>query len=169
MKKQEMDLNFSSSKEIQTYIQAQMGLPQSNSDSPMLRHLKDLQDLEGNYVVKDFKVNQYSLQTLSMASFMIMFRTCFNPIDFDGRILRDLKNSYKTNEIGFFITALFFGTLGWSIITYRRNQILLLKKRFVFQQYKKQKFIEESLRLRTREELIEDKVPRIEYKDYFKK
>ncbi len=100
-----------------------------------------------------------------------IFRMLFNPVDYDGSIWREIKNSYKTNELGFFITLAFFGCLGWSIIRYRRNALLEQKKRFVYQQYKKKKFIEEALRLRTREQIIEGDtagLDRLEYKDYFK-
>ena len=98
-----------------------------------------------------------------------LFRQLFNPVDYDGRILRELKNSYKTNELGFFITFAFFASLFWSFARYRRNAILEQKKRFVYQQYRKKKFIEESLRIKTREQLISgEEIGKLEYKDYFK-
>ncbi len=100
----------------------------------------------------------------------MVFRTLLNPVDYDGRYWREIKSSYKTNELGFFITLAFFLSLGWSFAKYRRNAILEQKKRFVYQQYKKKKFIEESLRLRTREELVNpDPVEKLEYREYFRK
>lgn len=42
------------------------------------------------------------------------------------------------------------------------------KKRFVYQQYKRRKFLEESLRLRTREEILQG-VEKLEYREYFRK
>ncbi len=62
----------------------------------------------------------------------LIYRSLFNPIDYDGSFLRELKDSYKTNEIGFFITVSFFATLSWSFIVYRRNSILETKKRFIY-------------------------------------
>ena len=99
----------------------------------------------------------------------LIFRQLFNPIDYDGQVWRELKNSYKTNELGFFIAFSFVLALGWSFVKYRRYSILEQKKRFVYQQYKKKKFIEESLRLKTREELITDSTPQLGYKEYFRK
>ena len=55
---------------------------------------------------------------------MILFRNLFNPVDYDGRIWQGIKDSYKTNELGFFITAAFFACLSWSFLKYRRNSIL---------------------------------------------
>lgn len=81
-----------------------------------------------------------------------------NPVDYDGSTRRDLEESYKTNELGFFITLCFFGTLAWSVVTYRRNSLLVQKKRFAFQRYQRQKFLEDSLRLKSRESIINEKV-----------
>lgn len=61
-----------------------------------------------------------------------MFRSVFNPVDYDGRIINNIKNAYKTNELGFFITVAFFACLSWSFLRYRRNAILEQKKRFVY-------------------------------------
>ena len=55
---------------------------------------------------------------------MWLYRTVLCPVDFDGRIIKDLKDAYKTNELGFFIAASFFGALSWSFLKYRRNSIL---------------------------------------------
>eukprot|EP00347_Sterkiella_histriomuscorum_P011873 403370773 len=152
-----------------------MGLPGQSSGSPFSNHvisrnLKDFRDLDGTYLIRDKILNkpQYSLDRLGTHSAALLYRNLLNPIDFDGSVWQEVKNSYKTNEIGFFISVLFFVSLSWSFVSYRRNSILEQKKRFVYQQYKKQKFIEESLRIKSREELIEEKIQKIEYKQYFK-
>ena len=69
---------------------------------------------------------------MSLGTLMLLFRTGFNPIDYDGSAWQEVKNNYRTNEIGFFITLTFFGVLGWSLLEYRKNKLLYLKKRFVF-------------------------------------
>ena len=53
-----------------------------------------------------------------------LFRMLLNPVDYDGRVYRELVNSYKTNELGFFIARSFFVCLFWSFARYRRNAIL---------------------------------------------
>jgi hypothetical protein len=73
------------------------------------------------------RFNNYGVVAASL-----IFRSFNNPVDYDGRLLRELTNAYHTNEIGFFITLSFFATLGWSLMTYRRNTILEQKKRFIF-------------------------------------
>lgn len=54
----------------------------------------------------------------------LLYRSILNPVDWDGSFLVEIKNTYKTNEIGFFIGLSFMLTLSWSFMTYRRNSIL---------------------------------------------
>ena len=90
--------------------------------------------------------------------FNLIFRSYFNPVDYNGIFLREIEESYKTNELGFFITCCFFGTLFWNFLTIRRTSLLVQKKRFVFQRYQRNKFLEDSLRLKSREEIVNEKV-----------
>ena len=85
---------------------------------------------------------------------MGFYRTFLNPVDYDGRFMREIKNSYNTNEIGFFITVSFFAALGWSFLVYRRSTILGQRKRFLYQQYKRHKFLEDTLHLKSKQEII---------------
>ena len=150
------DFTFSSSAEVHTYVRAQLGMPTKEQEGmfdPRVANFKGLQS------------SGYSALALAPG---FAFRTMFNPVDYDGRYWREIKNSYKTNELGFFITMAFFLCLGWSFAKYRRNAILEQKKRFVYQQYKRRKFLEESLRLKTREELVQG-VEKLEYREYFRK
>lgn len=79
-------------------------------------------DLEGREYIKNFKSN--NLKEIGSNGFDIMFRTLLNPVDYDGSLWRNIKDSYKTNELGFFITLSFFVCLSWSFLKYRRNAIL---------------------------------------------
>ena len=88
----------------------------------------------------------------------LSFRMFFNPVDYDGCLWREVKNSYKTNEVGFFITLGFFVCLSWSFVTYRRSAILEQRKRFVYQRYRRNKFLEDNLKLKSRHEIIHEKV-----------
>ena len=72
---------------------------------------------------------------------------------------RGAQNTYTTNPVGFYIVLLYAIMMVNKIGRYRRNRILAEKKRFVYQQYLRKKFIEESLRLKESKKL--------EYKDYF--
>jgi len=66
-------------------------------------------------------------------------------------------DSYKTNELGFFISLCFVGIAGWSVFVYRRNSILEQRKRFLYQNYKRHKFLEDSLRLKSKSEIVNEK------------
>ncbi len=160
------DFTFSSSAEVKTFVRAKLGMPDSEKKGLIEPRIADFRGLNGELVAKQTNgIQNFSYQL----SKNYLFRTLFNPVDYDGRTWRDIKASYKTNELGFFIGFAFFICLGWSFAKYRRYSILEQKKRFVYQQYKKKKFIEESLRLKTREELISAEQPRLEYREYFKK
>ena len=54
----------------------------------------------------------------------IIFRSVFNPVDYDGRMIREIKDSYRTNELGFFIVVAFIGALSHSFASYRRLSLL---------------------------------------------
>ena len=54
-----------------------------------------------------------------------IFNTFFNPLEYNGSMLREAKDAYKTNELGFFIGLCFVGVFGWSIISYRRNSLVV--------------------------------------------
>ena len=66
---------------------------------------------------------------------LTVFNFLFNPLEYNGSILREAKDAYKTNELGFFIGLCFVGVFGWSLMSYRRNSLIVQKKRFIFQRY----------------------------------
>ena len=82
----------------------------------------------------------------------------FNPLDYNGQIWQEIKDSYRTNELGFFIVVAFVAALSQSFLAFRKNSLMAVKKRFAFQQYRRRKFLEDSLRLRSRTEIINEKV-----------
>ena len=63
----------------------------------------------------------------------MIFRTFFNPIDYNGQTKRDIMEAYQTNELGFGIGVAFALTICWSFFTYRKNAILESRKRLIFQ------------------------------------
>lgn len=81
-----------------------------------------------------------------------------NPVDYNGQVRQEIWANWKTNELGFLIGAAFFAALAHLFVSYRKYSLLVQKKRFAFQRYRRQKFLEDSLRLRSREEIIHEKV-----------
>jgi len=138
------DLTFSSSSEIRNFVRSRLEKP---SDDGGL--------LQGNYTLfrvnSDLPVsNSAGEDLLSQRTFLqnclSVFRMTFlNPVAFNGQVWRQVEDAYTTNEVGFFISLSFFGAVAWAFSTYRRNVILTAKKRFLFQQYKRHKFLEETL------------------------
>ena len=89
-----------------------------------MRYYKDYEELDGNKPIKELLNNRRSFTFLKGRTLVNVFRGLLNPVDYDGRHLREIKKAYKTNEIGFFITVAFFLCLSWSFLTYRRSSIL---------------------------------------------
>lgn len=50
----------------------------------------------------------------------ILLKNWLNPVEYDGRFLKEIKDSYKTNELGFFITLTFMGCVAWSVMRYKK-------------------------------------------------
>ena len=61
-----------------------------------------------------------------------IFKTIFNPLDYDGSFFKEIKSAYQTNELGFAMGMTFFFALAWQFMNYRRNSLLESKKRFVY-------------------------------------
>lgn len=112
------DLSFSSTSEIKNFIRSRMELPstdKSNAKAYKFNIEKPFTTHEGRDM---FDPPKYAIFR------SLIHRTFFNPVDYDGRLFRDIQDAYNTNEIGFFIAVTFFGALGWSVMTYRRATIL---------------------------------------------
>ena len=102
------------------------------------------------------------VKSMTLPGYMnvIAYRSFLNPVDYNGQFSQEIKDNYRTNELGFFIVLLFFGALSQSFMSYRKFSLLNQKKRFAFQQYRRSKFLEDSLRLKSRHEIIHEKVGR---------
>jgi hypothetical protein len=46
----------------------------------------------------------------------LVFRSIFNPMDYNGQFKREIKDAYTTNELGLFIFVGFFISLGWTFV-----------------------------------------------------
>ena len=146
------DLSFSTTSEVQTFVRAQLGQPGAKVGEK--ERCFQRQTYEGQFL--DLEGRPVSMSTWQLP-LNLMYRGVLNPVDYDGSFLAEIKNTYKTNEIGFFIGLSFMLTLSWSFLTYRRNAILEQRKRFLYQQYKRGKFLEDNLRLKSKSEIINEK------------
>ena len=56
-----------------------------------------------------------TFRRVSVASraYCLLFRGVLNPLDYNGSFMREMEETYKTNELGFFIGLCFFGALMW--------------------------------------------------------
>ena len=115
------DFTFSSSAEVKTFVRAQLGLPSKESKGMLDQRIANFKTMNGR---KLSEVNDLDQAFGLQMSKSYLFRMFLNPVVYDGRFLREMKNSYKTNELGFFIAFSFFGCLFWSFARYRRNAIL---------------------------------------------
>ncbi len=115
------DFTFSSSSEVKTFVRAKLGMPDSESKGMVSPRISNFRGLDNQLVAK--QTNGPASMSYQMSKSFI-FRQLFNPIDYDGQVWREIKNSYKTNELGFFISLAFFLSLGWSFLKYRRYSIL---------------------------------------------
>ena len=120
------DLSFSSSSEIKSFVRTQMDSPgykggesaQAGGDQIFRRTFR------GTYTTLDGTDVASSTTYLQQAR-GLLFRSVFNPVDYNSSIRLELEEAYKTNELGFFITLTFVGTVAWSMFTYRRNSLLV--------------------------------------------
>ena len=158
-------ITFQSSAEVKTFIKTNIR-PKSNETNQNSAQINAFQNpikylrsriLNPNYVGPNGlqPIDQHK----TLTAFVVVLADVFvNPLRYDGKVYKAVKEAWITNEVGFLITASFFGTLFWTFVTYRRNRLLATKKRFVFQQYKRSKFLEDSLRLKSREQIIHEKI-----------
>lgn len=129
------DLTFKSASEIQSFVRHQLEQPgytgsgsfsERASQNPFFRKNLDgtFRNLQGKDVFDDTKIRN-NINSL-------VFRNFFNPLDYNGQLIRELKKAYLTNELGFAIGVTFFFAISWSFMTHRRNTLLESKKRFVY-------------------------------------
>lgn len=96
------------------------------SENPFFRKSYDglFKDVRGNDIRQQTSYSQLARN--------IVFRTVFNPVDYDGSMLDEVKKQWHSNELGFIIGVSLIGGLLWQLQSFRRNQLSMSKKRFVF-------------------------------------
>ncbi len=57
----------------------------------------------------------------------------FTPLAWDGSLIRQMKEGYETNELGFIIAVSFFLSTFWLFGRYRHLKIKEQQKRFIYQ------------------------------------
>ena len=129
------DLSFSSPAEIQSFVKANLNTPsQASSTSVGITKLIDINgtDIGSQPVTLGLTVNYFQHGLLNFL---------LNPIAFDGSVIKELQDSYRTNEVGFFIGLCSILTVMQQFATHRRSVIRLQKKRLVYQTYLKSRFL----------------------------
>ena len=138
--KQRQDLSFSSTDEIKSYINSNIGgFGQSDIDQYKQTHI------EGIPKKNPLQLGLYSI-----------YNGIFNPVAYNGQTYLELQNAWKTNEIGFLIGASFMLVIINQVTGYKRQSLQLQKKRFIYMQYKRQRFLEDSLMMKTRDQIIRE-------------
>ena len=132
------DLTFSSSSEVQSFVRARMGMPGTEGQGTLLDGIQIYSDGKVYDPIQTLNSGGIQIDTNKLHFFLLtkckglVFRTVLNPVDYDGSMIREIKNGYKTNELGFFITLSFFMAMSWSFFVYRKNTILETRKRLIF-------------------------------------
>ena len=75
---------------------------------------------------------------------------------YDGSTKAELREAWRTNELGFLIGICCYGMIAQILLKRRRDALRLAKKRFIYHQYRKSRFLEDSLMLKTREQIIQE-------------
>ena len=73
--------------------------------------------------------------------YLYYYNIMFNPLCYDGSTYRQIEENWKFNELGFMIVFTFTGLALWSFLWAQRQNIRNFKKRFVYQEYQKRKFL----------------------------
>ena len=150
-KKRQIDSSFSTQDEINAYVNFNMNSPIKGDPSGIM--MNTLNDVSSSRKV----MTMHGSTFLYLAG--LTYYEFTNPFNYNGQSIDYLKETYKNNKYGFFIGAISYYLLFATFMRHRRYKIISEKKRFVYQQYLRKKFIEESLRI--------NKSKTLEYKDYF--
>ena len=118
-KKSADDFTFSTTSEIRSFVRTNMSMVGDKETSWLKTAFEG-----GKFLSLDGRNLAAQVQSPRLKGSISVYRTFLNPVDYDGRFWREIKNSYNTNEIGFFITLSFFAALSWSFLVHRRSVVL---------------------------------------------
>ncbi|CAI2383720.1 unnamed protein product [Moneuplotes crassus] len=149
-----IDTTFSTSAEIESFVDFNMKSPiKGDPSKPMFQAHPDVK----SSVYHTSPVTGSKLMSILSHS----LHNYINPISYRGQCWQAIKDNYTNNKSAFIIEVAFVMTNFALFSHYRRSSIVGQKKKFVYQQYQRKKFLEESLRIKT--------TKKIGYKDYFLK
>lgn len=154
------DLTFKSSSEIKSFVRHQMEKPGLSGTGAYADSVQSSLFYSRNFDGAFRDPSGRDITTppgFFQLTWLVMFRNLFNPVDYTGSLRQEIRKHWDTNELGFVIGVSFSLAVLWQLQTYRRNQLLLSKKRFVYQEYKRRKFLEDSLRMRSRSDIVNEK------------
>ena len=80
-------------------------LGQPTNGGPMIRKSYD-----GHFFDRNGR-EIFEKSTMSTSVLFLAYRSFLNPVDYNGQIWQEIKDSYRTNELGFLISAMFFVTM----------------------------------------------------------
>ena len=126
------DLTFSSSSEIKSFVRSNIGSGMTSAEiSGISSGFQLKRRISGNMFDTQGR-NISDQETLFRITSVSAFNYLFNPLYYNGSFIGEVKDAYKTNELGFFIGLCFVGVFGWSFLSYRRHSLIVQKKRFIF-------------------------------------
>ena len=149
------DVSFSTAAEVRSYIEV-------NKQSSMNYTNTDVSKFQGSGAVvradgSDLKPPRFYDFLQSNPIFRNSYSVCLyyyhmlmNPLSYDGSFIREMKENYKFNELGFFIVVTFSAISAWTFVWASRQKMRNFKKRFVYQEYQKRKFLQRSLLVKSR-------------------
>ena len=119
------DLTFSSSSEIKSFVRSNIG---SGMTSAEISGISSGFQLRKRISGSMFDTQGRSIseqETMLRITKVSIFNYLFNPLYYNGSMIREIKDAYKTNELGFFIGLCFIGVFGWSLMSYRRHSLIV--------------------------------------------
>ena len=119
------DLTFSSSSEIKSFVRSNIGSGMTSAEISGIssgfqlrkRISGSMFDTQGRSITEQ--------ETMLKITKVSIFNYLFNPLYYNGSMIREIKDAYKTNELGFFIGLCFIGVFGWSLMSYRRHSLIV--------------------------------------------
>ena len=119
------DLTFSSSSEIKSFVRSNIGSGMTSAEISGIssgfqlrkRISGSMFDTQGRSITEQ--------ETMLRITKVSIFNYLFNPLYYNGSMIREIKDAYKTNELGFFIGLCFIGVFGWSLMSYRRHSLIV--------------------------------------------
>jgi hypothetical protein len=81
------DLSFSSTNEVKNFVRASMHQPSLNNNKLYRINIDNGFHVEGKDILKDKLTLPHNTQ-------VVIFRSLFNPVDYDGSFMRSMSNHY---------------------------------------------------------------------------